>query len=244
MHLIKLSAIDSTNSYLKELVSLQPVENFTVVYTQHQTNGRGQLGTIWQSERYKNLTISILIKHFDLNVQSRFYLNMAISLALLETVKKFVKIAPAIKWPNDILADEFKIAGVLIENSFFGEKIRHSIVGLGVNVNQTEFNELNATASSLKKLTGKKIDILEVLNMLVSEIKRYVKILENKQLKLLNAQYLSSLYGYNQIRTFLDTTNNCVFTGKICNVTQEGLLVIETNGGALKTFGLKEIKFI
>lgn len=242
MHLIKLNAIDSTNSYLKDLVSLQPLKNFTVVYAQQQTNGRGQMGTVWESDTGKNLTVSILIKFIDLDIQNRFYLNMAISLAILETVKKYVKIKPMIKWPNDILADEFKIAGILLENSFSGEKIRHSIVGLGLNVNQTNFSQLNLTASSLKIITGETFDLMELLNNLMIVIKKYIKILENKEFNLLKTNYVKNLYGFNKSLIFSNTDNN-TFEGKICDITKDGLLVVQTTLGEMKSFDLKEIKF-
>jgi BirA family biotin operon repressor/biotin-[acetyl-CoA-carboxylase] ligase len=242
MHLIKLNAIDSTNSYLKDLVSLQPLKNFTVVFAQHQTNGRGQMGTVWESDTGKNLTVSILIKFIDLDIQNRFYLNMAISLAILETVKKYVKIKPMIKWPNDILADEFKIAGILLENSFSGEKIRHSIVGLGLNVNQTNFSQLNLTASSLKIISGETFDLMELLNNLMIVIKKYIKILENKEFNLLKTNYVKNLYGFNKSLIFSNTDNN-TFEGKICDITKDGLLVVQTTLGEMKSFDLKEIKF-
>ena len=243
MHLIKLNAIDSTNSYLKDLVSLQPIKNFTVVYAQHQTNGRGQMGTVWESEVDKNLTISILVKFSDFYIEDRFYLNMAVSLAVLETVKNYVKINVEIKWPNDILAEELKIAGILIENSFSGQKIKHSIVGLGINVNQTKFNQLKLSASSLKIISGNTFDLMELLNDLMIVFKKYIKMLENKEFNLLKTNYIKNLYGFNKSLIFSDTTDGSVFTGKICDISKEGLLVVQTSLGEKKYFDLKQIKF-
>ena len=118
MHIIKLNAIDSTNSYLKELTSKQTVENFTVVMAENQTNGRGQRGANWEVETGKNLTFSVLIKDVLLNFEEVFNLYVVVAVSLFQTFIKLKIPDLSIKWANDILSDKKKICGILIENQF------------------------------------------------------------------------------------------------------------------------------
>src|SRR6218665_3951820 len=114
MKVIKLDAIDSTNEFLKELLSKQTVENFTVVTAENQTKGKGQMGAVWNSEVGKNLIMSVLIKDFFTGSSVIYNLNIAVSLAVIQSLqeKKIPKLS--IKWPNDIMSDPKKIGGILI----------------------------------------------------------------------------------------------------------------------------------
>ena len=149
MYIIKLNAIDSTNSYLKKLALEKPLAPFTVVWTTNQTNGRGQMGSNWVSEEGKNLTFSVLVKDVVENIEGIFDLNVCVAVTLIEVLENYNLSNLAIKWPNDILADKKKIAGVLIENSIKSSGEIVSIVGIGINVNQENFSDL-PQASSLK----------------------------------------------------------------------------------------------
>ena len=117
MNIIKLNAIDSTNSYIKKNAIKNNFESYTVVVAEKQLNGRGQMGTIWESELGKNLTFSILINFNKFNITQQFYLSMAISLGVIAVLKQLFNSSFFIKWPNDILAEKDKVAGILIENS-------------------------------------------------------------------------------------------------------------------------------
>ena len=116
MNIIKLNAIESTNLYLKKLAVEKAVESYTVVTARYQSAGRGQMGSAWLSEKGKNLTFSILIKFSKFEIEHQFYLSMAISLGLLAAIRVHIASPLFIKWPNDILADKDKLAGILIEN--------------------------------------------------------------------------------------------------------------------------------
>ena len=135
MKLVKLDAIDSTNDYLKDLVRNQTIENFTVVTAENQTNGKGQMGAIWVSEKGKNLIMSILVKDFIFDAATVFNLNIVVSLAVISSLKSLNIPNLSIKWPNDIMSDEKKIGGILIENSFKSDFTINSIRLGGVGFN-------------------------------------------------------------------------------------------------------------
>ncbi len=139
MYLYKLDAIPSTNSYLKDLVKNEVLESFTVVSAEFQTKGRGQMETVWYSSEGSNLLFSILIKFQRVLAADQFFLNCAVSLAVLEALKPYKLPELRVKWPNDIMADNRKLGGILIENSILSGQIRYAIVGIGLNVNEEKF---------------------------------------------------------------------------------------------------------
>ena len=242
MNIIKLNAIDSTNSYIKNLANKKALENYTVVLAEHQILGRGQVGTTWVSETGKNLTFSMLISLEDLRIENQFYLSMAVSLGILEALKSNVKIPLMVKWPNDILADKDKVAGILIENILTGYYIKQSVIGIGLNVNQTTFPNHIGPATSLKNLTGKNYDRDELLMKIINSIQYYVKYLEDYKFDELKKLYLNSLYRFKKPMMYEDK-EGLVFLGKIIDVDENGRLVIELENETTRKFSLKEIKF-
>ncbi len=153
MNIIKLDAIDSTNSYLKKIILNKDVSDSTIVTAKFQTKGKGQLGTNWQSEDSKNLIFSIYKKDLGIKVKDQFIISIIVSLALIKTLKKNNLPNLRIKWPNDIMSNNKKICGILIENIVKEKHVKHTIIGIGLNVNQTIFDNL-PNASSIKNLTG------------------------------------------------------------------------------------------
>ena len=139
MQIIKLDATGSTNDYLRSILSAKTLEDYTVVIAENQFAGRGQRGNSWVSEPGKNLTFSFLKRNLTLNPQNHFILNMGVSLALHDALSAIGVPGLTIKWPNDIMSGNSKICGILIENLISGAQIRHSIIGIGLNVNQTNF---------------------------------------------------------------------------------------------------------
>ena len=119
MNIIKLDATDSTNSYLRRLSVNEPIADYTVVVTKLQTSGRGQMGTVWDSEVSKNLTFSVYKDISTYNIESPFYISMAISLALFKTLTCLSIPKLSVKWPNDILSGNNKIGAILIENGIY-----------------------------------------------------------------------------------------------------------------------------
>ncbi len=238
MNIIKLNAISSTNDYLKKLVAITEVCNYTSVIAQFQTNGRGQMGSKWVSESGKNLISSILIKDISLKTSNRFYLSMAVSLAVIAAIEQKTMRSFFIKWPNDILSSHKKIAGILIENTINEEEIKHSVVGIGINLNQMYFKNL-PNASSIKKCVGKEILPQKMLEEILNQLPHYMKYIEGKNYRTLKKMYLLKLYRFNRPTMF--TSQKKVFLGKIIDVTSEGKLVIELENGRYRKFEAKEV---
>jgi len=241
MHIIKLDAIDSTNSYIKKLSNEIAIESYTVVVAKHQTKGRGQLGTSWLSDKGKNLTFSILIKFNDFIVQNQFYLSMAVSLGVLASIKKGISSPLKIKWPNDILSGNHKVAGILIENVLSGNFIKQSVIGIGLNVHQQVFTKSIGNVTSLKNISGNDYDMDALLRNLINMIKFYVRYIEKNEFKTLKNLYINSLYNYNKPTMFEDKKGK-VFLGKIIDISESGKLVVELENENTCKFNLKEIK--
>ncbi|MDT8414133.1 MAG: biotin--[acetyl-CoA-carboxylase] ligase [Flavobacteriaceae bacterium] len=240
--IIKLSATESTNSYLRELASKEPLDHFTVVTTDNQTQGRGQQGSSWQSEPGKNLTMSILMKDIPFLKLEPSLLSVAVSLAVFDTLSSFVIPDLAIKWPNDILSDHKKICGILIENIFPNKAIMNAIVGIGINVNQTAFDAL-PQASSLLVLTGRIFSVDEILQRLVKSLKDYHKLFLNNQKQTLISAYEAKLFRRNKPSTFKDK-NGLLFTGIIQGITPDGKLRVMTENKLEKWFYHKEVTLL
>ncbi len=243
MKLIKLHTTTSTNSFLKELSKESRLDNFTVVVTDAQTSGRGQVQQKWQSESFKNLTFSVFVSFDCLKILHQKYLNFAISLAIFNTLEPLDLPKLTIKWPNDILSDNRKLCGVLIENQLKKGKINSSIIGIGLNVNQLIFNEL-PNATSLKIIKQTDFDLDQLLEKMIVNLKIQVRNLEQKNFVVLERDYLSSLYKFNRPSMFRDEINQHLFMGKIVGVSSEGKLQVELEDESVKDFGLKEIKFL
>ena len=242
MNLIKLDAIDSTNAYLKELSSKNNIEDYTVVVANFQTNGRGQMGTNWLSENAKNLTFSVFKNINCLDNNEQFYLSIATSLAVFKALKQFNIPELKIKWPNDILSSNQKVCGILIENVIKNGKMSAAIIGIGININQADFNEV-INATSLKNITGVVYDKDEVLNTIINQIENYESLIQNRNFKLLKEEYEQFLFRKDKPSTFKDK-NGYLFMGFIKGISDKGLLLVLLEDNILKEFDLKEIKLL
>ncbi|MBC3757367.1 biotin--[acetyl-CoA-carboxylase] ligase [Hyunsoonleella sp. SJ7] len=242
MPLIKLDAINSTNSFLKELIGNQQVENFTVVTAKHQTNGRGQMGATWMSEPSKNLMFSVFVDTSGYPLEFPFYLSIATSLALRKALFELTIPKLMVKWPNDILSHNSKICGVLIENVIKNGNVNASIIGIGINVNQTEFKGL-PKASSLKLITGRIYDLDEVLDAVLSNLKHYFSLLKQGAFGALKTEYQSYLFRKNKPSTFKDREGN-LFSGYIQDVLETGDLQVLLEDDVTKAFALKDIELL
>jgi BirA family biotin operon repressor/biotin-[acetyl-CoA-carboxylase] ligase len=242
MRILKLHTTASTNSYLKDLIKNNNLENFTIVTTNKQTDGRGQRGNSWYSQPDKNLIFSMFVDLQEFSIDRQFELNQAISLAIVKVFKNYYP-SSQIKWPNDIMADNYKIGGILIENTVSRSIIKHSIVGIGLNINQTEFPTIIPNASSLKNLINKDIELEELLQKIVGSIKDYIISLEAKPRDFLKEEYLENLYLWNNVAWYKDTMQN-KFKGKIVGISTEGKLQIELSSKEIKEFNFKEVEFL
>ncbi|WP_178987633.1 biotin--[acetyl-CoA-carboxylase] ligase [Winogradskyella schleiferi] len=242
MYIIKLNAIDSTNSYLKDMVSVGLPSDYTVVVAETQKKGRGQMGAKWQAERGKNLTVSVFKRLSFLNINEQFYISMAVSLAIYKALNTFKIPQLRIKWPNDILSAEYKLCGILIENVIKNNILQGSIIGFGLNVNQKFFNNL-PQASSMSLVSGVIYNKDEVLSEVLNQLKAYFEILESKNHIDIKSEYESLLFRKDKPSTFSDSKNES-FPGIIKGITDSGQLQVWTEDEIVKTFDLKEIKLL
>ena len=240
MQLIKLDATDSTNDYLKSALSTDSLVDFTVVATERQLKGKGQRGAKWQSEPGKNLTFSVLKRDLDLPVSDNFILNIGVSLAVFNTLKSFQVPDLSIKWPNDILSGTSKICGILIENLILGSKVTTSVLGIGLNVNQLDFDTLQ-NATSLKLLLGKTFNLEELLVQVVENLKVVFKKWEEEGANYLWTIYETVLFRKDKASTFEDQSGN-LFMGFIRGVSKEGKLILALEDNIIKEFNFKEVQ--
>lgn len=242
MKIIKLNAIDSTNTFLKNMVSKVVVDDFTVVVAKIQTKGRGQMNSEWVVEEGKNLTFSVFSRFIDLKVENHKYLNFCVSLSVFQALEALGLPNLSVKWPNDILSGNKKLGGILIENTLKGSNIVSSVIGIGINVNQNSFPNNLPNASSVKKILGREFDLDVLLENILKNLKGYFNLLERKEYNLLEEAYLKVLYKKN-VPTMFKNSQNILFMGKIIGVSKSGNLQIELENETIQEFGLKEVSF-
>ncbi len=242
--LLTFPELSSTNAYAVELLSKsRPIEG-TVISTANQTHGRGQIGSKWISEPQKNLTCSTILYPEFLEVKHRFYLNMATSLAALETVQHFLpKQKCEIKWPNDLYVESRKIGGILLQNALQGHHVQSSIIGLGINVLQTQFPARIPSATSMKLQSPEiSFSVENVLFAFCQNLeKRYLQLKSGKYSSLKD-NYLNHLLGLEKVREF-EKPDGSRFFGRITGISEDGRLVLNTSGET-QYFNLKEIVFL
>ncbi len=234
--IIYLKQIDSTNNYLKN-----HFETGMVVYTDLQTNGRGQRSNKWESESQKNILMSIAISHHSLKADKQFFLSKVVSLAVFDFLSEYVA-KVKIKWPNDIYVSNKKIAGILIENSIRGSYISNSIIGIGINVNQNNFPAYIPNPISLSSLTGQSYDPEYLLKVLIEKLNNRYKLIEMKQFKKLSSAYIEHLYLYKTESLFLIDQKK--IKAQIINIEDNGRLVLQFANNSIQSFAFKELEFI
>lgn len=236
---INFSCIDSTNSYAHQLLQSKKVEDWTVVRTDFQVQGKGQIESSWESEEGKNLLASVII-HPKLKVEDQFRLGKIAALGIKDYLDSLSVENVRIKWPNDILIGKKKIAGILIENSIVGKLINDSILGIGLNVNQTVFKKFKRPATSLRLETGQYYQLTTVLEELLEKIHfRYLQ--SNANPSIVDKDYLDSLYGVGMQMKFKDKEGE--FLGRILTILNDGRIQLDKLGKTY-TYELKELEFL
>lgn len=241
MNIIKLNAIPSTNDYLKELSVSTLLPDFTIVVAEHQTNGKGQMGAVWQVESSTNLTFSVLLSGSYLRIEDIFTINIAIANSICKVLLSFDFNSVAVKWPNDIMAYNKKIGGILIENNIKANGAIQSVVGVGLNVNQINFEGL-PKASSILKTYNVELDKTLLMQEILNEFKNAISNLNNNKNEQW-AYYHNHLFKKTIPVTF-QTNDECKFTGMILKVNELGQLGVLDENDVLKFYNLKEIKML
>ncbi len=232
-----LPSCHSTNEVATNLLA-NGAEEGTVIITDNQTNGKGQRGNFWESDPFFNLTFSLILKPNFLPVQNQFQLIQVISISIVEAIQGLVSKTVKVKWPNDIYVGDKKIGGILIQNTVKGKRIESSVIGMGLNINQTIFQTPNAT--SIKALMCNQMDLNDVLNGVLKSIAENYLRLKNGEQKAIGVEYYNLLLGLNETRNFKAEES---FSGKIIGVDAQGRLLIETGRG-IRCFQNQEVKFV
>lgn len=229
-------------------------EHGTVVYTDRQTAGRGQRGNSWESEPFKNVTMSILLRPENVAPNQQFWLSEISALAVERVLSKYIGNV-SIKWPNDVYYKDFKICGMLIEHSLSGGKINYTIPGIGINVNQRVFLSDAPNPISLANVLGHEVPTSEILDGLVDEILTMCDQLPEKATEI-HREFLSKLYRRDGFHEYQSTIRSASadglsvleegehFQARIVNVHPDGMLDLMTTEGYIHTFAFKEVAFI
>lgn len=247
-NLIHLAEVDSTNEFALKLLQETNVFNGTVILADNQTRGRGQRGAGWFTEPGSNLTFSIILRSIKLNPTEQFLLSKMIALAIINTLSGFISKAEAlkIKWPNDIYYESKKLGGVLVENKFRGNIWDASVVGIGLNINQTDFDEsIKDKAISLATIEGKLFDMKEILDYLIIEIEKgYLLLNSSNSPKLIEQAYLSQLFGVSEYHTYKLLEVNEHRELLIVDVLSSGQVIMRDKDENQFEFWFKEVELV
>ena len=232
---IQLDDVSSTNLYLRKLIKDKSISENILVSTNYQEKGRGQRSNIWESEKNMNILISFLYVHTT-NNYDLFKFNMLISLAIYDFLSKYFKTGLKIKWPNDLMINNKKIAGVLVQNI---ESNFKSIIGVGININQKEFKNFSPQATSfsneLNKEFNRNVLILELMNNFENYLINYFQFNDLKN------SYMLKIYKFKQQTNFLNNLKQ--FKGEIMNFNSSGEIIIK-RGDEFLSFKNGEVKMI
>ena len=253
--IIHIDETDSTNSWLRNSPALFEnnaalfenntalfhnksglLEDGVVVVTDYQTAGRGCGTNTWESERGKNLLFSLLIHPSDISANEQFRITEAVSVALCQTLQAYINNRVEIKWPNDIYVGDKKICGILIENRLQGNTIKESIIGIGLNVNQTVFKSDAPNPVSIRQLTGKETDLEELLQAFLHAFD------VTRHSKTTCFTYKSMLFRKGKYAIYEDKTS--CFTATLTDVLPDGRLLLVDKDGQERLYAFKEVQFI
>lgn len=239
--IIVLQEVDSTNNYARQLVVSNAAVNGTVVLAHYQYQGRGQQGNHWESERNRNLTLSVVFYPEFLEPANQFFLSQVVSLGILSFVSEEVD-GVKIKWPNDIYVGNRKIGGILIENSVQGRFLFSSIAGMGININQEVFLSNAPNPVSLKQITGKNYPVEDLARQMVSHIFRWYEKLKCGKFEEIESAYISHLFRMREWSLF--RANGVSFEARIIGIGEFGQLMLEDRSGKITGYLFKEVEFV
>jgi len=238
---IRLASIDSTNNYALKLIQKEHIDNGTVIISDYQTEGRGQRLNKWMSEGGLNLTFSIVLFPHWLRPDLQFLLSQLVCLGLADYLSMHIPDVK-VKWPNDIYIKDKKVCGILIESAIRGMRLENSIVGIGLNVNQMEFDENAGRGTSMALMTGHRYVLEEVLSAIVKNIEKYYVLASQGNGDKIQKKYFDQLLFAGEMRGYKD--ENGFFNGKIEKVLPDGRLLIVKEDGTEYLYVFKEIEFI
>ncbi|MDP2335298.1 MAG: biotin--[acetyl-CoA-carboxylase] ligase [Bacteroidota bacterium] len=239
--IVRIQMTDSTNNYANSQTGKTELSEGTVFLAYGQTAGRGQQKNFWESEPGQNLTFSVVLYPEFLEIRRQFMLSKVVALGIYKALHKYVD-SLKIKWPNDIYVGDQKLGGILIENSVMSGLLKSSVVGIGLNVNQTIFHSIAPNPASLRTLTNQHYDCEKILTEVLSEINNHYILLREREYERIDKEFISVLYRLNEKHYF--RTENVVFEGEIIGVNEMGQLLIRREDGKILDFHFKEVEFL
>jgi BirA family biotin operon repressor/biotin-[acetyl-CoA-carboxylase] ligase len=216
--------------------------HFTTVWALHQTAGRGQRGNIWITESGKNLTFSVLVALDGFEVNRSFELNQMVSLAVWDVLSQYLP-QVSIKWPNDILADAHKIAGILIENTIQGRFIKYSVIGIGLNVNQIHFEPALTHVTSLKKILQRDFNLESLLREIGNALQMRIIQYQNGLTNQIWQDYTNQLYGWKVVKKYMNSQDE-IFEAAIIGISNEGKIQLQTSEPIIRYYDFKEVRLL
>lgn len=244
VYIKRLDVTDSTNRYARdEAVALwreAAGKQLVAVTARHQTAGRGQRGNVWSSKEGENLLLSMLVRPgSSLEVANQFLLSQAVTVSLHAAMKCY-GIETKLKWPNDIYVGNRKLAGILVELDYSGAFVEQAIVGIGLNVNQTEFPPMDRVPVSMKMLLGKDIPVDDVLRDVIECFGRYYTGICTGEADAVATEYKELLLGIGEERHFVDSQGS--FMATIEGTEPDGHLLLRRSDGTLSRYAFKEVE--
>lgn len=237
---IHLSETTSTNAALSQMLQQQIIPEFTILTADIQTMGRGHGGSLWESEPGKNLIFSTVWYPLFVKPEDQFRISIASSLAVLDLVASYAN-GTTIKWPNDVYIGAQKVAGILIEHSFSGSELQHSIIGIGINVLQQKFLSDAPNPISLKQATGQNFTPGILIDRMSSFLQNRYEQMKHDPLKQ-KQEYISHLYRYDIWARY--ESKDGIFRARITDILQYGWLELEFEDGKRISFAHKEVRFL
>lgn len=239
-NIIRLKEVDSTNSYLKSL-SEYDSDALTVAVADYQSAGKGQGTHTWESKAGENLLFSLLVCPTWIPVRRQFLLSMAGALAIKEALDAYAE-GFTLKWPNDVYWNDKKISGTLIETSVDSQGVKRCIFGIGININQTQFESDAPNPVSLCQILGHEVDREEVLQKVIAAFGQYYELLRRADYVDVSGIYHLSLYRRNGYHWYEDADGK--FEGAFVEVEDDGHLVLHDRKGVIRSYTFGELKFL
>ena len=230
--------IPSTNVLMWKMIRENNLPEGYTVITDFQSAGKGQPGNTWESKAGKNLLFSTVLYPQLIKPEEQFLISQLVSVAIKKTLDKYTGDI-TVKWPNDIYWKDKKIAGILIENSLQGKSIKFSVIGIGLNVNQTEFVSDAPNPVSLRSIMGRSINRKRLLKELLGNI---MDVYGNPDKEMIRSAYSAGLYRRTGFYTF--NAENESFRACLKFVNPDGQLVLETESGVQRGYYFKEVSFV
>ena len=237
---IELLSVDSTNNYAMQQVHSGTASHGDVYFAFEQTAGRGQFNKQWLSGKGENVILSVVLGTAGLELSCQFLLNMITALSTRQLFNKYTTENVKIKWPNDIYCRDRKAAGILIENLIRGKTWLFAIVGIGVNINQTRFSEGLKNPISLKQLTGKSYNVVELARELCILLEGNLKMLYDGRKNDILESYNQQLYKLNEAADFKEGT--AMFSGVVKEVDEMGNIIIDS--GVKRTYRSGQLEWL